>query len=348
MTGSQNSHRHGITAEDIFISRVRFPAQCGFCTLFPKRAALDDSVRTPAMSELSSTLAGKRDRLLELLQSYGSCAVAFSGGLDSARLAKAARMALGDRAVAVTGVSASLAVGELDQCRELARQIGIRHEVVPTNELASPGYAANAPDRCYFCKAELFLQVEKLAERLGAAVVADGSNSDDRGEHRPGPARARQRKVLSPLGRMRTDQGGDSPTGRGLGVAGLEQAGHALPEQPHRLRRARHARAAGDDRPGGSVLRERGFQPLRVRYHKGDMARIEVSPDALAKFLDAEFRRETIERLKALGFKYVSLDLEGFRSGSLNAVVPMERLEVAGRRPETPPPSGAAAGQRPS
>ena len=151
------------------------------------------------MSELPSTLADKRDRLLALLQSYGSCAVAFSGGLDSALLAKAAQMALGDRAVAVTGASASLAVGELDECRELARQIGIRHEIIQTNELASPEYAANAPDRCYYCKTELFLQVEKLAERFGVAVVADGSNSDDRGEHRPGARAARQRKVLSPL-----------------------------------------------------------------------------------------------------------------------------------------------------
>ncbi len=152
-----------------------------------------------AMTDVPTPLADKRDRLLALLQSYGSCAVAFSGGLDSALLAKAAQTALGDRAVAVTGASASLAVGELDQCRQLARQIGIRHEIVATNELASPGYAANAPDRCFYCKTELFLQVEKLAERFGVAVVVDGANSDDRGEHRPGARAARQRKVLSPL-----------------------------------------------------------------------------------------------------------------------------------------------------
>ena len=300
------------------------------------------------MSELSSTLAGKRDRLLALLQSYGSCAVAFSGGLDSALLAKAARMALGDRAVAVTGVSASLAVGELDQCRELARQIGIRHEVIPTNELASPGYAANAPDRCYYCKTELFLQVEKLAERLGVAVVADGSNSDDRGEHRPGARAARQRKVLSPLAECGLTKAEirqlaaawDLPVWNKPATPCLSsRIAYGEPVTPERLAMIDQAEA---------FLRERGFQPLRVRYHKGDMARIEVSPEALARFLDADFRRETIERLKALGFKYVSLDLEGFRSGSLNAVVPMERLEVAGRRPETPPPSGAAAGQRPS
>ena len=137
--------------------------------------------RPPCLNSLP-----KRDRLLELLRSFGSCAVAFSGGLDSTVLAKAAQLALGDRAVAVTGVSASLAVGELDEAKELARQIGIRHEVIETGELSIPEYQANQADRCYHCKTELFAQVEQLAERLGVAVVADGSNRDDHGEHRPG------------------------------------------------------------------------------------------------------------------------------------------------------------------
>ena len=299
------------------------------------------------MSELSSTLAGKRDRLLELLRSYGSCAVAFSGGLDSA-----------------VGQGGADGPGRPRRGRHWRQRQpgGRRTRPVPRTRpadrhpprsrsdrrTASPGYAANAPDRCYFCKAELFLQVEKLAERLGVAVVADGSNSDDRGEHRPGLRAARQRKVRSPL----AECGLTKAEIRQLAAAwGLpvwnkpatpclsSRIAYGEPVTPERLAMIDQAEA---------FLRERGFQPLRVRYHKGDMARIEVSPDALARFLDAEFRRETIERLKSLGFKYVSLDLEGFRSGSLNAVVPMERLEVAGRRPETPPPSGAAAGQRPS
>ncbi len=144
-------------------------------------------------------LAAKRDHLLDLLRSYGSCAVAFSGGLDSTVVAKAAQLALGDRAVAVTGVSASLAGGELDECVALARRIGIRHEVLHTDELSIPGYQENNGNRCYFCKSELFLKVEQLARRLGVAVVCDGTNLDDRGDHRPGMRAGRERQVHSPL-----------------------------------------------------------------------------------------------------------------------------------------------------
>ena len=149
--------------------------------------------------ELSPDVAAKRDRLMELLKSYGSCAVAFSGGLDSTVLAKAAQVALGEKAVAVTGVSASLAAGELDECRQLAQEVGIRHEILETDELSNPEYQKNDANRCYHCKTELFLQVEKLSQRLGVAVVCDGSNHDDRGEHRPGMRAAREQQVLSPL-----------------------------------------------------------------------------------------------------------------------------------------------------
>lgn len=273
------------------------------------------------MPDLPEELIAKRDRLLELLRSFGSCAVAYSGGLDSTVLAKAAQSALGDRAVAVTGQSASLAVDELDEAIELARQIGIRHEVIRTEELDIPAYQANKADRCYHCKTELFVKVEQLAQRLGVAVVVDGSNHDDHSDYRPGLTAARERKVRSPLAEC------------GLTKAEIRQLAELWglptwnkPASPCLSSRIAYGeqvtaeRLAMIDR-AERFLRDRGFQPLRVRYHRGDVARIEVSTEALPKFTEPRFRGEVVEYLKSVGFKYVSLDLEGFRSGSMNAVL---------------------------
>ena len=195
--------------------------------------------------------------------------------------------------------------------------------------MSIPQYLENTPDRCYFCKTELFVEVEKLAARLGVAVVADGSNRDDRGEHRPGHPRRRRAAGPQPAGRVRSDQGGDCanwppsgscPTWNKPATPCLSsRIAYGEPVTPERLAMIDQAEA---------FLRGRGFQPLRVRYHKGDMARIEVAAEGLARFADAEFRRQVVEKLKALGFSYVSLDLEGFRSGSLNAVLPPEKLQI--------------------
>jgi len=253
--------------------------------------------------------------------------VAFSGGLDSTVLAKAAALALGDRAVAVTGVSLSLAAGELDECRQLAGQIGIRHEVLQTDELSNPEYQKNRADRCYHCKIELFGRIDQIARRLDVAVVADGSNRDDHGEHRPGIRAAREQKVLSPL----AECGLTKPELRELaldwGIPIWDK-----PATPCLSSRIAYGEKVTPERlamidQAERFLRDRGFQPLRVRYHPGDMARIEVTAEAMARFADPEFRREVVEQLKSAGFKYVSLDLEGFRSGSLNAVLPVESLE---------------------
>ena len=285
------------------------------------------------MTELTHELAAKRDRLLGLIEGFGSCAVAFSGGLDSTVLAKAAQLALGDRAVAVTGVSASLAVGELEACRDLARRIGIRHEVIQTGELSNPEYLKNDPDRCYHCKTELFTRLEAIARQMNVAVVADGSNWDDHGEHRPGLQAARDQRVRSPL----AECGLTKAEIRALALH-WELPTWDKPATPCLSSRIAYGESVSPERlamidKAERFLRERGFQPLRVRYHKGDMARIEVAPDAMSQFADAEFRRELVEHLKAAGFKYVALDLEGFRSGSLNAMLPAESLQVLRRPP---------------
>jgi uncharacterized protein len=287
------------------------------------------------MSSLPDDLAVKRDRLLELLDSFGSCAVAFSGGLDSTVVAKAAQLALGDRALAVTGVSESLAGGELEECSVLARQIGIRHEVIPTDELSIPGYQANNGNRCYFCKSELFTKVEQLAGRLGLAVVCDGTNLDDRGEHRPGMQAGRERHVRSPLAECSLTKAEirqlaldwelpiwDKPATPCLS----SRVAYGETVTPERL--AMIGAAERFLREHAALAMGVGRQPLRVRYHKCDVARIEVAPEALPRFFEPGFREQVVEKLKALGFKFVSLDLEGFRSGSLNAVLPVESLSI--------------------
>jgi pyridinium-3,5-biscarboxylic acid mononucleotide sulfurtransferase len=278
------------------------------------------------MSNLPTELAAKRDRLLELLRGFDGCAVAFSGGLDSTVLAKAARLALGDRAVAFTGCSASLAAGELDDAKELARQIGIRHEIVETGEMALAEYRANQADRCFHCKNELFQKIRQAARRLELAVVADGSNHDDRGEHRPGLEAARRQNVRSPLAECDF-----SKSEIRLLAESWELPNWGKPASPCLSSRI----AYGEEVTAGRLemieraeqfLRQLGFSPLRVRYHKGDMARIEVSPEQFARFADPQLRRDVAAHLHALGFRFLAIDLEGFRSGSLNAELSAEKI----------------------
>jgi pyridinium-3,5-biscarboxylic acid mononucleotide sulfurtransferase len=273
-----------------------------------------------------SELDAKRDQLLNLLRSYGSCAVAFSGGIDSTVVAKAAQLALGDAALAVTGTSASLAAGELDEAVELARLIGIRHEVISTDEFSNPDYLQNAPDRCYHCKTELYTHLEGLAERLSVAVVVNGANLDDLGDYRPGMQAAQEHRVTSPL----AECGFRKADVRALAAA-WELPTWDKPATPCLSSRVAYGEAVTPERlamidRGEQFLREQGLGVVRVRYHKGDVARLEVPTEALSRLCEPPLRDALVEQFKALGFKYVTLDLEGFRSGSLNALVSIAGL----------------------
>jgi uncharacterized protein len=278
------------------------------------------------MPELTETLRAKRDRLLKLICEYGSCAVAYSGGVDSAVVAKAACLALGEAAVAVTGTSAALAEGELDDARQLAELIGIRNVVLPTEEFANPDYVANRPDRCYHCKTELYGQLEALAEKLGVSTVVNGANADDQHDFRPGTQAAAEHRVRSPLAEcgLTKSEVRQLAACWGLPVADKpatpclsSRVAYGLEVTPERLERVDRAER---------FLRSLGFRELRVRHHADDMARIEVPVGELDKVWQADVRRAIADELKQLGFKFVTVDLDGFRSGGFTALVPPEML----------------------
>ncbi|MBX7165675.1 MAG: ATP-dependent sacrificial sulfur transferase LarE [Pirellulales bacterium] len=281
--------------------------------------------------ELPPDLDAKRARLHNLLAGYGRVIVAFSGGIDSTVVAKAAQLALGDNACAVTGASASLASGELDEARALARLIGIRHEVISTDEFTSADYRRNNPDRCYHCKTELYTQLEGVAPRFGGGVIVNGANTDDKGDYRPGMQAAGEHAVRSPLVECDISKAElrqlaaywelptwDKPASPCLSSR-VAYGEEVTPERVAMIDRAEQA------------LRSLGLRELRVRYHKGDLARIEVPVDAVARLAEATTREQVIAALRAAGFRFVTLDLEGFRSGSLNTLVPLEVLHGTSR-----------------
>ncbi|HET6880722.1 MAG TPA: ATP-dependent sacrificial sulfur transferase LarE [Pirellulales bacterium] len=290
-----------------------------------------DAMHRGPTKSLLPDVADKRDRLLELIAGYGSCAVAFSGGVDSAVVAKAAQLALGDQAVAVTGTSASLAEGELAAALELAEQIGIRHQVLETEEFGNADYLRNAPDRCFHCKTELYTRLEGQAEKLGVQVIVNGANLDDRGDYRPGMLAAREHDVRSPLIECRLTKAEVRELAAHWGLPVWDKpASPCLSSRIAYGQQVTSERVAMIDR-AEQFLREQGFRELRVRYHGDDLARIEVPAGELPRLAAPEFREALVGRFRELGFKYVTLDLEGFRSGSLNQIIGVDDLKVIRR-----------------
>jgi uncharacterized protein len=275
------------------------------------------------MSSIPPELQRKQALLEDRLRAAGRLVVAYSGGVDSSYLAYAAHRVLGDGALAVTAVSPSLPRHHRAMAERIAADFGIRHRFVATREIDDDGYRANGPDRCYHCKTELFQVLGRLCAECGFDAVAYGVNTDDTGDFRPGHRAAQERGVLSPF----LDVGLAKDEIRALSrVAGLPSADlpasaclssrlpYGTEVTPERLRQVEE----GEER-----LRALGFRQVRLRHH-GQQARIEVGPEELARALDPAVAARMVEEIKPLGFRWVSLDLEGYRTGSLNEVLTIE------------------------
>ncbi len=271
-------------------------------------------------------IVDRRERLLDILRGYGRLAVAYSGGVDSAVVAQAARVALGDSVVAVTAVSESLAQGELEEASALAKQIGIEHRIIRTEEFADPNYLRNNSDRCYFCKSELYGRLEGLKDKLGVETIASGANMDDQGDHRPGMKAAAEHGVRHPLQEAGLTKAHVRELAKGWGLPTWDK-----PATPCLSSRIAYGEEVTPERVrmidgAEGWLRQRGLRLVRVRYHKGDMARVEVPVEELPGLVEPEVRKALIPAFRELGFKFVTLDLEGFRSGSLNTLIPLDGL----------------------
>jgi pyridinium-3,5-biscarboxylic acid mononucleotide sulfurtransferase len=278
---------------------------------------MDSFVRIRAVASPPESLEEKEQFLLARLAEFPSLIVALSGGADSAYLAWAAHHALGHAALAVTALSESFSAHDRATVEAFVRSISLRHEFLETHELQNPSYRANSPDRCYFCKDELFSALDALANSRGFSAIAYGVNADDTLDFRPGHRAAAEHRVLAPLldaGLRKEDirrlsqRAGLSTWDRPASACLASRLPYGTEVTPERLALVER---------GEAVLRDLGFHQFRVRLHD-QLARVEIAPEELPRAFSAAVRAAIASRLKAAGFTFVALDLDGYRQGSLN------------------------------
>jgi len=271
--------------------------------------------------KMNSELSAKYGKLVTLLEEMGSVAVGYSGGVDSSLLLKVAVDVLGDKTLAMIGRSETYPTREFEEAITLAEGIGARYVVVDTEETDDLKFKENPPDRCYYCKTELFGKLQELAEREGIAWIADGTIMDDIGDFRPGMRAKSEKDVRSPLLEAGMTKNDVRALSKELGLPTWDKPSFACLSSrfPYGTGITRENLSKVD--LAETLLRDAGFRRFRVRFHDEHTARIEADAEDMARFVDPSFRESLVAKFKELGFIYVTLDLKGYRTGSMNEVL---------------------------